>query len=170
MKKVLYLHGLESNQGGPKVEFLAGECAVYAPVIDYREENLHGKIHNIIMKFKPDLIIGSSMGGYVAHEFAKAFNLPAILLNPALHSRSFEPDLDTFILGFDTKFIERQVVLLGKNDDIIDPEITKSILRDDRRFVIEDGEHGHRTPLDIFIDIYNKYKNEIWFKKISSWG
>jgi len=161
MKKVLYLHGLESNQGGPKVEFLAGECAVYAPVIDYREENLHGKIHNIIMKFKPDLIIGSSMGGYVAHEFAKAFNLPAILLNPALHSRSFEPDLDTFILGFDTKFIERQVVLLGKNDDIIDPEITKSILRDDRRFVIEDGEHGHRTPLDIFIDIYNKYKNEI---------
>ena len=42
MKKVLYLHGLESNQGGPKVEFLAGECAVYAPVIDYREENLHG--------------------------------------------------------------------------------------------------------------------------------
>ena len=161
MKKVLYLHGLESNQGGPKVEFLAGECAVYAPVIDYREENLHGKIHNIIMKFKPDLIIGSSMGGYVAHEFAKAFNLPAILLNPALHSRSFEPDLDTFILGFDTKFIERQVVLLGKNDDIIDPEITKSILRDDRRFVIEEGEHGHRTPLDIFIDIYNKYKNEI---------
>ena len=161
MKKVLYLHGLESNQGGPKVEFLAGECAVYAPVIDYREENLHGKIHNIIMKFKPDLIIGSSMGGYVAHEFAKAFNLPAILLNPALHSRSFEPDLDTFILGFDTKFIERQVVLLGKNDDIIDPEITKSILRDDRRFVIEDGEHGHRTPLDIFIDIYNKYKNEL---------
>jgi len=161
MKKVLYLHGLESNQGGPKVEFLAGECAVYAPVIDYREENLHGKIHNIIMKFKPDLIIGSSMGGYVAHEFAKAFNLPAILLNPALHSRSFEPDLDTFILGFDTKFIERQVVLLGKNDDIIDPEITKSILRDDRRFVIEEGEHGHRTPLDIFIDIYNKYKNEL---------
>ena len=161
MKKILYLHGLESKQGGEKVEFLAGQACVYAPAIDYRVEDLHGKIHNIIMKFKPDLLIGSSMGGYVAHEFAKAFNLPAILLNPALHGRSFEPDLDTFILGFDTKFIERQIVLLGKNDDIIDPEITKSILRDDRRFVIEEGEHGHRTPLDIFIDIYNKYKNEI---------
>ena len=161
MKKVLYLHGLESKQGGEKVGFLAGQACVYAPAIDYREEDLHGKIHNIIMEFKPDLLIGSSMGGYVAHEFAKAFNLPAILLNPALHGRSFEPDLDTFILGFDTKFIERQIVLLGKNDDIIDPEITKSILRDDRRFVIEEGEHGHRTPLDIFIDIYNKYKNEL---------
>jgi uncharacterized protein len=161
MKKVLYLHGLESNQGGEKVEFLAGECAVYAPAIDYRVEDLHGKIHNIIMKFKPDLIIGSSMGGYVAHEFAKAFNLPAILLNPALHSRSFEPDLDTFILSFDTSFHERQIVLLGKNDGVIDPELTKTILGDDKRFVIEEGEHAHRTPLDIFIDTYNKYKNEL---------
>lgn len=161
MKKVLYLHGLESKQGGEKVGFLAGQACIYAPAIDYREENLHGKIHNIIMNFKPDLIIGSSMGGYVAHEFAKAFNLPAILLNPALHSRSFEPDLDTFILSFDTSFHERQIVLLGKNDGVIDPELTKTILGDDKRFVIEEGEHGHRTPLDIFIDIYNKYKNEI---------
>ena len=159
MKKVLYLHGLESKQGGEKVGFLAGQACIYAPAIDYREENLHGKIHNIIMNFKPDLIIGSSMGGYVAHEFAKAFNLPAILLNPALHSRSFEPDLDTFILSFDTSFHERQIVLLGKNDGVIDPELTKTILGDDKRFVIEEGEHAHRTPLDIFIDIYNKYKN-----------
>ena len=163
MKKVLYLHGLESKQGGDKVDFLAGECMIHAPAIDYRMENLHGKIHNIIMDYKPDLIIGSSMGGYVAHEFAKAFNLPAILLNPALHSRSFEPDLDTFILGFDTKFIERQIVLLGMNDDVIIPQLTKTMLEGDRRFVIEEGEHGHRTPLDIFIDIYNKYKNELWF-------
>ena len=161
MKKVLYLHGLESKQGGEKVEFLTGECAVYAPFIDYKAIDLHSTIHNIIVDFNPDLIIGSSMGGYVAHEFSKAFNIPAILLNPAIHSRSFEPDLDTFILGFDTKFIERQVVLLGKNDDIIDPKITKSMLEGDRRFVIEEGEHGHRTPLNIFIDIYNKYKNEL---------
>ena len=161
MKKILYLHGLESKQGGEKVEFLAGECAVYAPAIDYRVEDLHGKIHNIVTNFKPDLIVGSSMGGYVAHELAKAFNLPAILLNPALHSRSFEPDLDTFILSFDTSFHERQIVLLGKNDGVIDPELTKTILGDDKRFVIEEGEHAHRTPLDIFIDIYNKYKNEL---------
>ena len=161
MKKILYLHGLESKQGGEKVGFLAGECAVYAPAIDYRVEDLHGKIHNIVTNFKPDLLIGSSMGGYVAHEFAKAFNLPAILLNPALHSRSFEPDLDTFILSFDTSFHERQIVLLGKNDGVIDPELTKTILGDDKRFVIEEGEHAHRTPLDIFIDTYNKYKNEI---------
>ena len=160
MKKVLYLHGLESNQGGEKVEFLAGECAVYAPAMDYREEDLHGKVHNIIMKFKPDLLIGSSMGGYVAHEFAKAFNLPAILLNPALHSRSFEPDLDTYILSYDTSFQEHQIVVLGKEDKVIDPERTKEMLQGDNRFIIEEVEGmSHKTPFSIFINIYNKYKN-----------
>lgn len=161
MRKILYLHGLESKQGGRKVDFLSSECVVHAPAIDYRMLDLHSKIHNIIMDLKPDLIIGSSMGGYVAHEFAKAFSLPAILLNPALHNRSFEPDLDKFILGFDTDSDKKQIVVLGKNDDIINPEVTKTMLGDDERFVIVEGEHTHRTPLDIFINTYNTYKNEL---------
>jgi hypothetical protein len=28
---------------------------------------------------------------------------------------------------------------------------------------------GHQTPLNIFIDTINRYKNELWFKKIFSW-
>lgn len=160
MKKILYLHGLESKQGGEKVGFLAGQACVYAPAMDYREEDLHGKVHNIIIKFKPDLLIGSSMGGYVAHEFAKALNLPAILLNPALHSRSFEPDLDTYILSYDTSFQEHQIVVLGIEDKVIDPERTKEMIQGDTRFIIEEVEGmGHRTELDIFINIYNKYVN-----------
>ena len=160
MKKILYLHGLESKQGGEKVGFLASQACVYAPAMDYREEDLHGKVHNIIMKFKPDLLIGSSMGGYVAHEFAQAFNLPAILLNPALHSRSFEPDLDTYILSYDTSFQEPQIVVLGKEDKVIDPERTKDMLQGDNRFIIEEVEGmSHKTPFSIFINIYNKYKN-----------
>jgi predicted esterase YcpF (UPF0227 family) len=160
MKKILYLHGLESKQGGEKVGFLAGQACVYAPAMDYREEDLHGKVHNIIMKFKPDLLIGSSMGGYVAHEFAKTFNLPAILLNPAIHSRSFEPDLDTYILSYDTSFQEHQIVVLGTEDKVIDPERTKEIFQGDNRFIIEEVEEmGHRLELDIFINIYNKYVN-----------
>jgi predicted esterase YcpF (UPF0227 family) len=160
MKKILYLHGLESKQGGEKVGFLAGQACVYAPAMDYREEDLHGKVHNIIMKFKPDLLIGSSMGGYVAHEFAKAFNLPAILLNPAIHSRSFEPDLDTYILSYDTSFQEHQIVVLGTEDKVIVPVRTKEMLQCDNSFIIEEVEEmGHRLELDIFINIYNKYVN-----------
>ena len=35
MKKIVYLHGLESESGGPKVSFLAEKGMVYAPNMDY---------------------------------------------------------------------------------------------------------------------------------------
>ena len=40
MKKVLYLHGLESKQGGSKVEYLASKGAVFAPEMDYHNPQL----------------------------------------------------------------------------------------------------------------------------------
>ena len=36
MREIVYLHGLESRQGGPKVNFLATKGFVYAPSIDYK--------------------------------------------------------------------------------------------------------------------------------------
>ena len=65
MKKVLYLHGLESKQGGPKVDFLANEFIVHAPKMDYTDPELNIKMFFIMHDFKPDLIIGSSMGGLI---------------------------------------------------------------------------------------------------------
>ena len=63
MKKIVYLHGLESNPGGPKVSFLAEKGMVYTPTMDYHSLDLHEFILTLGM---PDLIIGSSMGGYIA--------------------------------------------------------------------------------------------------------
>ena len=66
--KVWYLHGLESDPGGPKVDFL-NEVAdeVFAPAMDYRNHKAFGELYRKVTKEgKPDLIIGSSMGGYFA--------------------------------------------------------------------------------------------------------
>ena len=71
MKKVLYLHGLESKQGGPKVDFLANEFCVHAPAMDYTNPMLQNEVEFIMRQFNPDLIIGSSMGGYVADILAE---------------------------------------------------------------------------------------------------
>ncbi len=76
MKKVLYLHGLESKQGGPKVDFLANEFIVHAPKIDYTDPELNIKMFFTIQDFNPDLIIGSSMGGYVADILAEKYGKP----------------------------------------------------------------------------------------------
>ena len=40
MKKVLYLHGLESGQGGSKVDYLADNCYVHAPEMDYTRKDI----------------------------------------------------------------------------------------------------------------------------------
>ena len=66
MKRIVYLHGLESTQGGVKVSFLAEENFVYAPKMDYKDPTIFKKVLDKITKFKPNLIIGSSMGGYFA--------------------------------------------------------------------------------------------------------
>ena len=66
-KKVLYLHGLESNHGGEKVGYLADNCYVHAPKMDYTRKDIFAYLIQIMEDFEPDLIIGSSMGGYTAH-------------------------------------------------------------------------------------------------------
>ena len=161
MKKVLYLHGLESNQGGKKVDFLANEFLVHAPKMDYTDPDLNIKMFFTMQDFQPDLIIGSSMGGYVADILAEKYGKPAILFNPALHNRSFEPKIEYPIAGEEADLQEKKVVVLGKEDEVIPPYLTKIMLESNFNYKIVLEEMGHQTPLNIFIDTINKYKNEL---------
>ena len=158
MKKVLYLHGLESPQGGEKVDFLASKSFVCAPSIDYSRPDLEKYLLGIVDNVKPDLIIGSSMGGYVGMLLAHYCGADVIVFNPALHSRSIEPNIPFLIKQESNSFIA-PVVVLGLADDVIDPAKTEDILEQCEFYC--DFERieglGHRIPNDVFIDIYNKY-------------
>ena len=158
MKKILYLHGLESSNVGDKVDFLKENSVVIAPSMDYSDPSLEEKLFYIVEKFQPDLIIGSSMGGHVGLMLANYYNIDAIVFNPAIHSRPIEPKLER-LEAKEPNFNFQPVVVLGLKDDVINPLITKVIL-DDALFYydIEEVEGlGHRIPLDIFVNIYNKY-------------
>jgi len=161
MKKVLYLHGLESKQGGPKVDFLANEFCVHAPAMDYENPMIQNELEFIMRQFNPDLIIGSSMGGYAADILAEKYGTPAILFNPALHNRSFDPAIEYPIEGEQAEIQEKKLVVLGKDDEVIPPYITKLMLESHFNYKIILEEMGHQVPLPIFIDIINKYKNEL---------
>tara|TARA_Y100001972_G_C7617409_1_gene309606 strand:+ start:218 stop:697 length:480 start_codon:yes stop_codon:yes gene_type:complete len=151
--KVWYFHGLESKVGGPKVEFLKSKVSeVFAPEMDYTRHKLFGELYRKITKEgKPDLIIGSSMGGFFADALSSHFGIDTILLNPALHSRSMIKGLP---YGKEYGSIN---VCLGSEDKVIDPYKTIMMLQDRGiNFKLELGSHGHRTPLNIFKDIYNE--------------
>tara|TARA_R110002049_G_scaffold119818_5_gene274168 strand:+ start:370 stop:840 length:471 start_codon:yes stop_codon:yes gene_type:complete len=149
---VWYLHGLESEAGGPKVDFLFGVAdKVFAPYINY---NFHGMFEGLLKlaKYnKPDLIIGSSMGGYFADALGSHLDTEVLLFNPALHSRSMEPEGVTY----GKSNWERNFVV-GTKDRVIDPKATL-VYKDIAKSYTEIEGMGHRTSLNVFTDIYNKW-------------
>ena len=150
MKKILYLHGLESESGGTKVSFLAEKGMVYAPAMNYESLNLHEFILTLGM---PDLIIGSSMGGYVADVIGSRLGVDVLLFNPALHSRTIPVSHEYYSNTY------KRTIVLGTEDDIVDPELTKKLWSVHGNEAIHDEVEGmgHRTPLDVFINMYNKH-------------
>jgi hypoxanthine phosphoribosyltransferase len=158
-KKILYLHGLESGQGGPKVDFLANKGFVHAPEMDYTRNDIFDFLIKTVNEFKPDVIVGSSMGGYSAFVLGGLYQIPVVAFNPALHSRTIEPNFPDFV----KKHIPQELeVVLGNQDTVIDPSKTLNYLKDhimDK--CVSYKVHyvktmGHRVPIEEFIDMYNK--------------
>ena len=148
--KIVYLHGLESGPNGSKVGYLKNlGCNVLHPPMKYYEMKIVlEKTLDLIKWYKPDLIVGSSMGGYFAYLYGKHLKLPVLLLNPALHSRSFEP----FVIFPENDRDSKVYLITGKNDDVIDPERTVKWLNDNDEWDWNPNnhysfDHGHRTPV-----------------------
>ena len=154
--KILYLHGLESSVGGPKVEYLEmlGH-EVDAPDMCWNVGGNFASIaDHIAYEDNFDLIIGSSMGGYFAYELGKTFDIPVLLLNPALHSRSIEPEV------ISTQNADPFVFLgVGSNDDVINCVKTLDYLDKHAPYFLRSncliGDHGHQTPLDFFQKVFD---------------
>lgn len=158
MKSILYLHGLESSNICDKVDFLKENANVVAPSIDYSDPGLEEKLFYIVEKFEPDVIIGSSMGGYVGMMLANKYDIDCVLFNPAIHSRPMEPNLRSLIYD-GPKHGLNSVVVLGLEDEVIDPKVTVKLLEESEIDVTYEIYPflGHRVPFDVFVNIYNKY-------------
>jgi hypothetical protein len=154
VNSVIYFHGLESPQGGIKVDFLKQEADfVEAPAMDYTKEGVFEEWLDYAKTEEPDLIVGSSMGGYFAIALATHTGIPVLVFNPAVHSRK----LEIKGLGSGTKKA-KGIVVLGMNDKVINPIDTKKMLDGDWNDLIIFPRFGleHRVPLDTFIDMYHK--------------
>lgn len=158
-QKILYLHGLESPQGGEKVDYLATKSFVHAPELDYTRSDIFSFLIKTVEEFEPDVIIGSSMGGYSAFVLGALYKIPVVAFNPALHSRTIEPNFPEFV----KKHIPSNLhVVLGEKDTVISGSKTLDWLKDHiadkhMNFQIHNVKTmGHRVPLDVFCDMYNK--------------
>jgi len=156
--KVAFFHGLESPHRSEKNEILEkhfGAENVYAPAMDYHNPELYNEVLKHLQENPVDLLIGSSMGGYFAQNLSSIVDTPTLLFNPALHSRSFEPE--NVVTGQHRPF---QFFVIGKNDTVIDPIKTLFLTLSKEYeypigFAIEDMEH--RVPSAIFEQHVSKY-------------
>ena len=129
-KKILYLHGLESPQGGEKVDFLATKAFVHAPAIDYTRNDIFSFLCSTIEEF-----------------------------NPALHSRTLEPNFPQFVKEhFPNEFTvvlgEKDTVIPpNKTLDWLKDHVKDRWVKSDIQTI---KTMGHRVPFTDFVDMYNK--------------
>lgn len=159
IKRVVYLHGLGSGQGGPKVDFLSANYMVYAPLLNYLPDaqSIFEEQKEIIREFNPDLIIGSSMGGYMGDAIASHIGCDVLLFNPATSKAQTYRDQYDFEFGFGS-YLNDTKVLIGMKDTVVDP--AKSIEYYSKfkcANIIYNADMGHRTPFHVFQDTVRKY-------------
>ena len=163
--KIAYLHGLESSidQKDPKIIFLNKNFdKAYTPSINYRDDNTFDKLYKDIKSLNPDLIVGSSMGGYVSYLIGSKLSIPVLLFNPAVINRTFNPVVD------DSNLKKTKIeIRFGKSDSVVSGSEVIKYFKDNKvSFNHTRYDGGHRVPADVFInsikdmlsidEIYNK--------------
>jgi predicted esterase YcpF (UPF0227 family) len=145
--KILYIHGFGSHYdpSKSKIQTLQRLGVVIGVNLDYCEgfDATYGKVCEAVSGC--DLIVGTSMGGYMASHVGAACGIPFVALNPAVNPRdSLIKHVGSFVdHGGNDKFLSEEVVanypdikttngcglvLLEADDDVIDPKATKALL------------------------------------------
>ncbi len=149
----LYLHGLNSTNLNDRTKWLEQFGRVINPLMSYR--NLpadYRVIEKLIKKYRPQVIVGSSMGGYFGFHLGNYFGIPTVLFNPALIMTTIvNPVVKPMaVAGF-------HYISLGMQDDIIPPHSTKALLNYWQvPFQIYPINLGHETPFKVFTDVCQK--------------
>jgi hypothetical protein len=123
-------------------------------------EDVNMIIDKIIMNNRIDLVIGTSMGGYVGYHTSRSLNIPCLLFNPAIFYKSVEIN---FAPANDYKlFKNRMVIVLGKKDNIIDYNHTYQNL------VLDDSIAG--INFNIYSDLEHRIDIQTFKKEVENFS
>ena len=156
--KTLYLHGLHAVPSVEKIKLLEETFGldVIAPELDYEKYlgslELFDSLVNTIQKESIRIIIGSSFGGYLGFYLSEFCKVPGYLFNPALTEKSI------VIPVRQDKSDIKKYIILGKNDETIDPEATKKFIQDGKynsTFIVEEN-FAHKTDAKLFGELLEK--------------
>jgi hypothetical protein len=126
---------------------------VISPITDYENESpdsIMGKIRTIADDKHPDIIVGTSLGGFYAAVLSAELDIPVILVNPFLMPfLTFPEHIKPLIALFGelSKLKSENVsCIVGSDDEVLgDHTFTKDLLDNQRFRIIEGGGHSGAT-------------------------
>lgn len=87
---ILYIHGFKSTgnarKAGELKEYFQNKIIVESPTLDISPEKAIKQLEEIILTNKNIFLIGSSLGGFYTMVLSAKYNLPAVLINPAINA------------------------------------------------------------------------------------
>ena len=150
---ILYLHGLESKLSDEKKAVLQDHGNVIAPDMDYyKNSSVFELLIELHKEHRFDVVMGSSMGGFMSYYFANKMKVPALLFNPALPHRPVHQDIPNLKSEDTSPFLQ---FALGGKDDVIEANNTLKWLAENRNEATNfqlaiHSEMTHRIPKSIF--------------------
>ena len=172
---VLYLHGFNSGSGSPKAQLVRAACArirhqgtelpCLAPQLSHRPKAALAIAEAALAELGPNtLLVGSSMGGFLATCLAERFDLAAVLINPAVQpARLVDGWLGADFINEYTgeRFVidgshrdelielmpsrltpERYLLLIGSADETLDCRDALDAYAGCRTLIVPGGDHG----------------------------
>jgi len=126
--RIVYFHGWGGHYNEVKAKILAkfGD-EVYFPEIDYsNSRNLIQYYYNELCGNTPQLIVGTSLGGYLGFYVSNLLKCPSLLINPALFLKGgveLRPSTDSMSHNFK----EKEIIFSGKDEEIDVKRCIKSL-------------------------------------------
>ncbi|MEB8328636.1 hypothetical protein OO009_04650 [Flavobacteriaceae bacterium KMM 6897] len=163
---ILYIHGLNGSLSAEKRTILENYGTVYSPSINYETDE--NSVENLKLEFQDkdiNVVIGSSMGGFVGYHLSIAFERPALLFNPALVYRSVFQNVPYY----NNPHHSYNKIVLGGKDEVVDPKNTLIFIADrinkntDYQISLRQ-DLAHRIPLDIFKEEVTSFFKDYVFK------
>ena len=171
--KVINIHGYHGNPENSAYTALNElKVEIIPPYLDYDSEtpdNILENLCKLIKENNPDIIVGTSLGGFFATILSVRTDIPAILINPALMPflhlprLGYKGDVKAYIslfgelAGLKTDKIH---TIIGGSDDVIDThDFTKNLLYNEKFRTVPEGKHSGATlPLkEYFTYVLSNY-------------
>ncbi|WP_028510256.1 YqiA/YcfP family alpha/beta fold hydrolase [Ruminococcus sp. NK3A76] len=167
--KILNIHGYHGSTENSAYKALKElGCEIISPPMDYdgkRPGDIAGELKELYDEYRPDVIVGTSLGGFFASVLCAERSCKTILVNPCLMPfLMFDFETRTLVGmfgGFSDIRTKNVSCIVGGNDEVLgDHKFTERLFGNERFRRIEGAGHSGATlPLkEYFAEVLVYYK------------